>query len=85
MDVGGGTFEFAVGNNNTSVDNLKVGNNAAINVAGTEVAVKTDVSVTDATVQSTINGYGNITTMTDRARADLSAWMSGGALPIAAE
>jgi hypothetical protein len=62
FDVGGGTFEFAVGNNNTSVQNFKVGNNAAINVAGTEVAVKTDGSVTDATVQSTINGYGNITT-----------------------
>ncbi|WP_322790892.1 VCBS domain-containing protein [Rhizobium indigoferae] len=62
LDVGGGTFEFAVGNNNTSVDNVKVGNNGTINVAGTEVAVKTDVSVTNATVQSTINGYSNITT-----------------------
>ncbi|PDT28213.1 hypothetical protein CO660_19420, partial [Rhizobium sp. L9] len=62
LDVGGGTFEFAVGNNNTTVDNVKVGNNATINVAGTELAVKTDVSVTNATVQSTIDGYGNITT-----------------------
>ncbi|MGR9554135.1 VCBS domain-containing protein [Rhizobium leguminosarum] len=62
LDVGGGTFEFAVGNNNTNVDNVKVGNNGTINVAGTEVAVKTDVSVTNATVQSTINGYSNITT-----------------------
>ncbi|TAU10697.1 hypothetical protein ELI49_13610 [Rhizobium ruizarguesonis] len=62
LDVGGGTFEFAVGNNNTSVDNVKVGNNGTINVAGTEVAVKTDVSVTNATVQSTINSYSNITT-----------------------
>ncbi|WP_281035998.1 VCBS domain-containing protein [Rhizobium ruizarguesonis] len=44
LDVGGGTFEFAVGNNNTSVDNVKVGNNGTINVAGTEVAVKTDVA-----------------------------------------
>ncbi|WP_392709463.1 VCBS domain-containing protein [Rhizobium ruizarguesonis] len=62
LDVGDGTFEFAVGNNNTSVDNVKVGNNGTINVAGTEVAVKTDVSVTNATVQSTINSYSNITT-----------------------
>ncbi|NEJ28887.1 hypothetical protein GR205_12930 [Rhizobium leguminosarum] len=62
LDVGGGTFEFAVGNNNTSVDNVKVGNNGTIDVAGTEVAVKTDVSVTNATVQSTINSYSNITT-----------------------
>ncbi|TLX14396.1 VCBS domain-containing protein [Rhizobium sp. MHM7A] len=62
LDVGGGTFEFAVGNNDISVDNVKVGNNGTINVAGTEVAVKTDVSVTNATVQSTINGYSNITT-----------------------
>ncbi|WP_313903602.1 VCBS domain-containing protein [Rhizobium bangladeshense] len=62
LDVGGGTFEFAVGNNDTSADNVKVGNNGTINVAGTEVAVKTDVSVTNATVQSTINGYSNITT-----------------------
>ncbi|MGO4485216.1 VCBS domain-containing protein [Rhizobium sp. 2TAF27] len=62
LDVGGGTFEFAVGNNNTNVDNVKVGNNGTINVAGTEVAVKTDVSVTNATVQSTINSYSNITT-----------------------
>ncbi|MBB4584113.1 hypothetical protein GGE45_006502, partial [Rhizobium aethiopicum] len=62
FDVGGGTFEFAVGNNNTIVDNVKVGNNATINVAGTEVAIKTDVSVTNATIQSTIDGYSNITT-----------------------
>ncbi|AGS22437.1 VCBS domain-containing protein [Rhizobium etli] len=62
LDVGGGTFEFAVGNNNTSVDNVKVGNNGTINVAGTEIGIKTDVSVTNATVQSTINGYSNITT-----------------------
>ncbi|WP_210312578.1 VCBS domain-containing protein, partial [Rhizobium giardinii] len=62
FDVGGGTFEFAVGNNNLSVENVKAGNNGTINVAGTEVAIKTDVSVTDATFQSTINGYSNITT-----------------------
>ena len=62
FDVGGGTFEFAVGNNNLSVENVKAGNNGTINVAGTEVAIKTDVSVTDATLQSTINGYNNITT-----------------------
>ncbi|MFT2215592.1 calcium-binding protein, partial [Rhizobium giardinii] len=62
FDVGGGTFEFAVGNNNSSVENVKVGNNSTINVAGTEVAVKTDVSVTNATFQSMINGYSNITT-----------------------
>ncbi|WP_165614667.1 cadherin-like domain-containing protein, partial [Sinorhizobium alkalisoli] len=62
FDVGTGANEFSVGNNNTVVENFKTGNNAAINVAGTEVAVKTDASVTNATVQSTINGYGNITT-----------------------
>ncbi|MBW9066021.1 VCBS domain-containing protein, partial [Rhizobium herbae] len=62
FDVGGGTFEFAVGNNNSSVENVKVGNNSTINVAGTEVAVKTDASVTNTTFQSAINGYSNITT-----------------------
>jgi VCBS repeat-containing protein len=62
FDVGTGANEFSVGNNNTTVENFKTGNNAAINVADTEVAVKTDASVTNATVQSTINSYGNITT-----------------------
>ncbi|CAN7609245.1 hypothetical protein LJR255_004516 [Pararhizobium sp. LjRoot255] len=41
---------------------FKKGGDATINFAGTEVAVKTDASVTNATVQSTINSYGNITT-----------------------
>ncbi|OAP34720.1 RTX toxin [Sinorhizobium americanum] len=62
FDVGSGTSEFAVGNNNNVVDNCKSGDNGAINVAGTEVAMKTDASVTNASVQSTINGYNNITT-----------------------
>ncbi|WP_234879145.1 VCBS domain-containing protein, partial [Sinorhizobium americanum] len=62
FDVGSGTSEFAVGNNNNVVDNCNSGDNGAINVAGTEVAMKTDASVTNASVQSTINGYNNITT-----------------------
>ncbi|WP_436084101.1 VCBS domain-containing protein [Pararhizobium sp. LjRoot235] len=59
FDVGTGAAEFSVGNNDAAFI-FKTGNNAAINVAGTEVAVKTDASVTNATVQSTINSYGNI-------------------------
>ncbi|WP_429809437.1 cadherin-like domain-containing protein [Ensifer sp. B1-9] len=62
FDVGTGASEFSLGNNNLTVENFKSGNNAAINFAGTEVAVKTDASVTNASVQGTINGYGNITT-----------------------
>jgi len=62
FDVGTGAGEFSAGNNNATVENFKSGNNAAINFAGTEVAVKTDASVTNTTVQSTINSYGNITT-----------------------
>ncbi|MBZ7927702.1 VCBS domain-containing protein (plasmid) [Ensifer adhaerens] len=61
FDVGTGAGEFSVGNNDLTVNNFKSGNNAAINVAGTEIAVKTDASVTNASVQSTINSYGNIT------------------------
>lgn len=59
--MGTGAGEFSVGNNDLTVNNFKSGNNAAINVAGTEIAVKTDASVTNASVQSTINSYGNIT------------------------
>ncbi|MGO4622958.1 cadherin-like domain-containing protein [Ensifer sp. 2TAB8] len=62
FDVGTGAGEFSVGNNDLTVNNFKSGNNATINVAGTEIAVKTDASVTNASVQSTINSYGNITT-----------------------
>ncbi len=61
FDVGTGAGAFSVGDNDTTVENFKSGNNAALNVAGTEIAVKTDASVTNASVQSTINGYGNIT------------------------
>ena len=61
FDVGTGAGAFSVGDNDTTVENFKSGNNSALNVAGTEIAVKTDASVTNASVQSTINGYGNIT------------------------
>ncbi|WP_048657433.1 beta strand repeat-containing protein [Sinorhizobium fredii] len=59
FEVGTAPNEFSVGNNDTAFI-FKTGNNAAINVADTEIAVKTDSSVTTATVQSTINGYTNI-------------------------
>ncbi len=61
FDVGTGAGAFSVGDNDATVENFKSGNNAALNVAGTELAVKTDASVTNVSVQSTINGYGNIT------------------------
>ncbi len=60
FDAGTGANEFSTGNNDLAFIFTK-GNNAAINVAGTEIAVKTDASVTSATVQSTINNYTNIT------------------------
>ncbi|MCK1479022.1 VCBS domain-containing protein, partial [Bradyrhizobium sp. 197] len=53
---------FVIGDVDTTVENVRTGNNAAINLANTEVGVKTDASVTTATVQSTINSYSNITT-----------------------
>ncbi|WP_249140371.1 beta strand repeat-containing protein [Bradyrhizobium manausense] len=53
---------FVIGDVDTTVENVRTGNNAAINLANTEVGVKTDASVTTATVQSTIDGYSNITT-----------------------
>ena len=62
LDFQIGGSGFSIGNNNTTVDNFKSGNNTTINVAGTEVAVKTDVGLTTAQIQSTIDGYGNITT-----------------------
>ncbi|WP_058324359.1 S-layer family protein, partial [Sinorhizobium sp. GL28] len=61
FDVGTGAGEFSLGDNDVTVENFKSGNNAAINAAGTEIAVKTDASVSNAAVQSTINSYGNIT------------------------
>ena len=62
FDVGAGVGDFAVGDNDTTVDNFVSGDNTAINVAGTEVGVKTDASVATANIQSTIDGYSNITT-----------------------
>ena len=53
---------FVIGDGDTTVENFTIGNNAAINLPGTEVGVKTDASVTTATVQSTIDGYASITT-----------------------
>ncbi|MEY9780213.1 VCBS domain-containing protein [Sinorhizobium fredii] len=94
FDVGSGTFEFAVGNNNTAVDGFKSGSNGTINATGTELAVKTDADVSNATVQSTIDGYGNITTgalfvfyNTDLGHAavyyDANASVAGGAVLVA--
>ncbi|WP_018236390.1 VCBS domain-containing protein [Ensifer sp. BR816] len=94
FDVGSGTFEFAVGNNNTAVDGFKSGSNGTINAAGTELAVKTDADVSNATVQSTIDGYGTITTgalfvfyNTDLGHAavyyDANASAAGGAVLVA--
>ena len=51
---------FAIGDLDTIVENFRKGNNATINVANTEIGVKTDAPVTDP--QSTINSYTNITT-----------------------
>ncbi|PDT81622.1 hypothetical protein CO676_21715 [Sinorhizobium sp. BJ1] len=65
FDVGTGANEFSLGNNNTTVENFKAGNNATINFARTEIAVKTDASVTDGgstSFQNAINSYTNITT-----------------------
>ncbi|MCP8941146.1 Ig-like domain-containing protein, partial [Alsobacter sp. SYSU M60028] len=56
-----GGSAFSIGDNDTFVENFKSGSNAAINVAGTEVAVKNDASVTSANIQSVIDGYTNIT------------------------
>src|SRR4029079_7666879 len=54
--------KFAIGDLDTSVENFKIGNNNTIKVAGTEIGVKTDASVSAANVQSTIDSYTNITT-----------------------
>ncbi|MBP2237161.1 hypothetical protein J2Z31_003675, partial [Sinorhizobium kostiense] len=59
FDGGTGASEFSVGNNDANFV-FRKGGDATINVAGTEIAVKTDASVTSATVQSTIDSYGNI-------------------------
>ena len=53
---------FVIGDGDTKVENVREGNKTAINLAGTEVGIKTDAAVTTATVQSTIDGYTNITT-----------------------
>lgn len=51
-----------IGNANEAIT-FRAGNNAAINVAGTEFAVKTDATVaySQAAAQAAIDGYGNIT------------------------
>ena len=93
LQVGVAVNDFSVGDNNTTIV-FRSGNDAAINLAGTEVGVKTDASVTDATVQSTIDGYGNITTgalfvfhNTDLGNAavyyDANPNAAGGAVPVA--
>ena len=61
FDVGAGASEFSVGNNDTNIV-FASGGTGALNVAGTEIGVKTDASVTTAGVQGAIDGYGNITT-----------------------
>ena len=43
------------------MDAVLAGTDAAINVAGTEIGVKTDASVATAAIQGTIDGYGAIT------------------------
>ena len=57
-----GVANFSVGDNDTIVDNFRLGNDATINFAGAEIGVKTDASVATANIQSTINSYGAITT-----------------------
>ena len=51
---------FAIGDLDTVVDNFKSGNDLTINVANTEIGVKTDAPVT--TPQTTIDSYTHITT-----------------------
>ena len=53
---------FVIGDGDTTVENVRAGNDAAINLTGTEVGIKTDTDVTTATVRSTIDSYNNITT-----------------------
>ncbi|MBC9249517.1 hypothetical protein A9179_04410 [Pseudomonas alcaligenes] len=52
---------FALGDLDAIVENFRTGNNAALNLAGTEVAIKTDAAVATANIQATINGFSNIT------------------------
>jgi len=52
---------FSIGNNDTSII-FHAGGNSAINVAGTEIGVKTDQGVATGNIQSTIDSYTNITT-----------------------
>jgi Ca2+-binding RTX toxin-like protein len=62
FDVGAEGPEISIGNDDTVVDNFVAGDDAAINVADTEVAVKTDVDVATADIQTTIDGYDAIET-----------------------
>lgn len=63
FNVGAEDPEISIGNDDTVVDNFAAGDDAAINVADTEVGVKTDAEVADAAaIQTTIDGYVNIET-----------------------
>ncbi len=53
---------FSLGDNDTTVENFRIGSNATLNFAGSEVGVKTDASVATVNIQSTIDGFTNITT-----------------------
>ena len=54
----GSSGAFSIGNNDTSII-FHAGGDSAINVAGTEIGVKTDQGVVN--IQSTIDSYTNIT------------------------
>ena len=60
--VGADDPEISVGNDDAVVENFVTGDDTAINVADTEVAVKTDAGVATADIQTTIDGYSNIST-----------------------
>ena len=61
FDVGADP-EISIGNDDGVVDNFVAGDDTAINVADTEVAVKTDAGVATADIEGTIDGYDEITT-----------------------
>lgn len=62
FDVGDEDSQISVGNNDTTVDNYQEGDDTAINVADTEVGVKTDAALATINIQGVIDGYDNITT-----------------------
>ncbi|PWR25148.1 calcium-binding protein [Zavarzinia aquatilis] len=96
FDADGTNFSLYIGDRDLKVEGFRTGDNAALNVWGTEIAVKTDAAVTNETIQSQIDTLGNLrngliyvafnsSAGVNKAQVwyDDSPWAAGGAVLMA--